>query len=129
MSTQPPMGSQNKDNIDDLFNARPASSGSGGNMGTPYTPPPMQPNQSRQNPILYIVLGLILGWICICGGCLLLGGGSLFAGINAVANAPTVKAALAPGQVAFGTGVAIMEGPSKLPSDANDQGSLSAGQH
>ncbi|SRR5258707_9046409 len=131
MSTQPPTGSQNNDNLDDLFNARPASGDSGGNMGTgtPYTPPPMQPNNKpRQNPILYIVLGLILGVICICGGCLLLGGGTLFAGINAVANDPTVKAALATGQVAFGTGVAIMEVPSKLPSDANDQGTLSAGQ-
>src|SRR5258707_1695447 len=138
MSTQPPTGSQNNDNLDDLFNARPASGDSGGNMGTgtPYTPPPMQPNNKpRQIPILYIILGLMLGVFCICGGCLLLGGGTLFAGINAVANDPTVKAGFATLQsasgtiqVAAGTGVALMEVPDKLPSDAIPKGTLTAGQ-
>src|SRR5258708_19016695 len=99
MSTQPPTGSPNNDNMDDLFNARPASSSSGdsgGNMGTPYTPPPMQPNNKpRQNPILYIILGLILGVFCICGGCLLLLRGTLFARNNAGSNQPKVQAGFA----------------------------------
>src|SRR5450432_177461 len=134
MSTQPPAGSQNNDNMDDLFNPRSSAgssggtSGGGGNMGTPYTPPPPQPNQRKQNPILYIILGLILGVICICGACVLIAGGSLAAGVSAVANNPTVKAAIQTGQVAFGTGIAVVDVPEKLPSDAKDAGTLSAGQ-
>ena len=109
------------DNLDDLFSSPPPS---GPASGSPYTPPPPQPQQKRGNAILYIILGMVIAFMCICVGCIAITGGSFLA----VANNPTVKAALATGQVAFGTGIASGMAPDTLPSGTTDKGAITANQ-
>ncbi len=127
MTNQPetPKPSQGSEPLDDFFHATagPASPGQGGQPGqggpTPYVPPPMMPGQQRRgpNPVLMIVVGVIIGVLCLCGGCIAITGG----GVLAFLNNPTVQAGL-------GTGFAMAEAPVSLPADATQKGSLTLGQ-
>ncbi|GEM_PF-935654 len=126
-STAPsPSGSQISESVDDLFAPLPPSGGPTGAPPAagprsytppPYVPPPPQAQKKGRSPLVYILIGLALAAVCVCGGCLLLTGGSL----AAIFGNPTVQAA-------FGTGFAIFEAPDKLPSDAQSMGTIPPNQ-
>lgn len=106
---------KNSDNLDDLFSSPPNT----GESGSLYTPPLAQPQQQqrRTSPVLYIILGIVVASMCICVGCVVVTGGSIFA----IAQNPTVKAAV-------GTGMALGEAPEALPPGASVKGTLTSGQ-
>src|SRR5260221_13161750 len=126
----PSPGSQGASNPDDPFaplpssgTLPPVSSGPGGSQLTPYVPPPpSQQPRKGPSPILMILLGAVLGVICICGACAAVFGGS----IAAVFNNPTFQAGVGTMQVAFGTISSGIDGPQTLPP-STQKGTLSAG--
>ena len=116
-----PTPPQNQGPVDDLFSSPPPNNAP---AGGPYVPPPPQPPQRRGNPVLYIILGVVIAFMCLCVGCIAITGGSIFA----ISQNPTVKAAVATGQVAFGTGMAMGAAPTALPSDVQTKGAITANQ-
>lgn len=109
--------------VDDLFSAPPP-------QNSPYTPPPPQPQQRGGNRVLYIILGVVIAFMCVCIACIAVAGGSVFA----VFQDPTVQAGLATGKASIatvqgivGTGVALASVPTALPPDAVSKGSISTG--
>jgi hypothetical protein len=123
-------GTQMGESLDDLFappptRSQPASTGSapGGPGPIVYTPPPYVPPppsaapRKGRSPVLYILIGLVIALVCVCGGCLALTGGSFLA----VVNNPTVQAA-------FGTGIAMIDAPQQLPTDATKKGTIRPNQ-
>jgi len=132
MTNQPdnPKQPQGSEPLEDFFKSTTPSSAPGQGGSTPYTPPayvppPAQPGQRRgPSPILLIILGVLIGFVCICGGCFALTGGSIFA----VLSNPTVQAGISTAQVAFGTGAAMAGAPAALPPDSTQKGALTLGQ-
>ncbi len=127
-ATTPPSGSQMSESLDELFGPAPTASSTGApaaqrgvGPAQPYTPPPYVPPQSgarkQRNPLLYVLLGLVIALVCICGLCMALFGGS----IVAIFRNPTVQALV-------GTGVSMLQAPDTLPSDAQSQGTLTPNQ-
>ncbi len=127
-ATPSPSGSQISESVDDLFAPLPPSGGpasqqppaAGPRTYTPppyVPPPPSQMQRKGRSPLLYILIGLALAVVCVCGACLLLTGGSL----AAIFGNPTVQAA-------FGTGFAMIDAPQQLPSDAQKMGTINPNQ-
>jgi hypothetical protein len=120
-----PSGSQMGESLDELFGPTPSSAAKtptpGPTAGPGYTPPPYTPPspgaKSQRNPLLYVLLGLVIAAVCICGACLLLFGGS----IAAVLSNPTVQAAVS-------TGITLIQAPDSLPAGVATAGTLSANQ-
>jgi hypothetical protein len=121
-ATRPPSGSQIGESVDDLFTTPAAGTAMGAGSAQPaYTPPPYVPpppgTQSKRNPLLYIIVGLLIATVCICGGCFVITGGS----IAAIFSNPTVQAIV-------NTGITLIQAPDRLPGDVNDQGTINANQ-
>jgi hypothetical protein len=123
---------QNTGGVDDLFSSPPP------NTGGPYTPPPQPPQQRGNNRVLYIILGIVLAFMCVCVACIAVAGGS----VVAVFQDPTFKAGFATGQAGFataGSNLGTLQGvlgtagasgviPTQLPPDAVSKGALNVGQ-
>lgn len=106
----------------DLFAPLPS-----GTQAPVYTPPPYSPSATAKkgrNPIIYILLAVLIGSVCVCGACVAVAG----LGGAAFLNDPTVQASFGTAGAIIGTGVNLVQAPDKLPAGAKKQGSLSANQ-
>ncbi|MCC7448631.1 MAG: hypothetical protein IT324_14520 [Anaerolineae bacterium] len=106
---------------DDMFAPLPA-----GSPAPVYTPPPYNPAtaQKGRNPIVYLLIALGIAAICVCGVCV---GLPLLGGV-AVLGDPTVQAGFSTAGAIIGTGVSLVQAPDSLPTNAKEQGSISANQ-
>jgi hypothetical protein len=106
--------SQNDNNdIDDLFSSPPNNNAPAG----PYTPPPPQSEPRRTNAFLYVILGIVIAFLCVCVGCIALAAGSY----TLLSRDPTF-------QSIFASSLSRREVPASLPSDVTAKGLLTAGQ-
>jgi Tetratricopeptide repeat len=108
----PPSGSQIGESLDDFFEpltTPPTASAQPGPVPG-YIPPAYVPpaTKKQRSPVLYVLLGLAIALVCICGACGLLAGPS-FATI-------------------FGTAMSMIQAPSTLPGDATQMGTLRPNQ-
>lgn len=134
MSDQPP--SKGNDNLDDIFHPLDSSTDnsvppistapSSGSVPPPlqgYVPPPPSGQPRRPPPILYILIGVALTLVCLCGLCVAL----LGLGAANVASNPTVRAGMVTLQGALSTAATLVDVPQQLPKNNRSAGSIGAG--
>lgn len=134
MSDQPP--SKGKDNLDDIFHPLdqddtipPLSTApTSGSVpppppGSGYVPPPPSAQQRRPPPIMYILIGVALTLVCLCGLCAALFG----LGAANIANNPTVRAGMGTLQGVVSTAATLVDLPQQLPKNNRSAGSIGAG--